>query len=293
MASLATLTTQPAATPSLSRGRWLMASLASWTLPTGLGFALFTFYDVPTSGSSLILTVACPFFIFFLILFSCLSLANIWLPFEGGPKLLADAFRDAGALPEAISLFTSLTALIAVFSCFSYFLFFRFRTDVPTWERRGTGSRMLYLNGVVSGLEIIFAATLIRLLNSVPHSLMDHSSIGRVFYAPAVLGLGQGSISMIGFVLMVAGPSHVRLPDKYEPIVKAMDSPSRSVANIVESGAQTNRSVAQAAPNQSMAALYQAQQRQRQLLVIQTKRILTVGITLRARVIRMLTITYS
>jgi hypothetical protein len=273
-AYLATLPTEPPVT-SLSRGYRQIATVASWVFPVGLGGALFAFYNVPTLEvfychefiliASLISTI---------LLFS-FSLVRIWTSMDDNPKILADLFRDAGVLPQTITVFTCLTALIAVFSFFSYSLFFLIRSHVPMWQRRGKGSWILYMNAVISGLEIIFAATLIKLVSSVRDSLMKHSGVDHsgvdVNYALGCFELLQGTSSLLGFLLMVAGPSFVQLPENYEPISKLDDHPSRSIVSTVEAGAQTNRGVPQAILNQPLANLYQAQQQRRHQLVIETK----------------------
>ncbi|TGJ83047.1 hypothetical protein E0Z10_g5713 [Xylaria hypoxylon] len=274
MAHLDALTIKSAAHAPSSRGIRLIALLASLTFPLGLIYAIYPYWRWS------LITGAVGFVILFFpissIIFLGWSLDALRTPLDGGPETLADELRDIGVVPAPITIFTSLTVVLVALSTFSYYLYFLLRPNVPIWERQGTGSLMLYVNAVVSALEIISAATLIRHLNSVPESLTE-LSIGNYFYAPAYIGLVSAGISILGIVLMVAGPSSLRLPDSYEPTSKASDHPRRSTPDSANRQAQTNPGVPQAAGNQSLAALYQAQQQQRQQLIIQTKRKFMVG----------------
>ncbi|KAF7504083.1 hypothetical protein GJ744_002848 [Endocarpon pusillum] len=90
---------------------------------------------------------------------------------------LAEIFRDAGAAPKVITAVISLITILAVSSFVLYFAYVLHPQNVPTWERRGPGSRLLYVNGFISGLEIISSATLLWLLNSVSNSAMEPQNI--------------------------------------------------------------------------------------------------------------------
>lgn len=273
MPHLATLTTKSKA-DAPGRGLQRLAIIVSWTLPIGLIFTM-----LPSVSNELLIlshmaqSLVTVFFIIVLVVFSCLSLANLWGPFLSGPETLADLFRNVGAVPEAITTLTCLTVILALFSTLYYSSYFIFRSNIPTWERQGARSRILYVNGGVAALEIIFGTTIVRLLNSVPESVFQRSQIGTTFYAPASLALVQGGMALLGFGLMVAGPSAFRLPASYEPILKSSDTQSRPTA---ESAENEVRIIPQAPVNQSLAALYQAQQQQRRQLMIETKRKFTV-----------------
>lgn len=267
MAHLATLTTKSKA-DAPGRGLQLLAVIVSWTLPLGLILTMLPSVSNDLQISQRAQMLAPLLFIIALIVFSCLSLANLWETFSSGPETLADIFRNVGAVPEAITALTCLTIMLALFSTLYYYYYFMFQ-PIPTWERQGARSRILYVNGGVAALEIIFGTAIVRLLNSVPESVFQRSHIGTMFYAPAILALVQGGIVFLGFGLMVAGPSAFRLPASYEPILKSSDTQSRPTAESAENEVQR---IPQAPINQSLAALYQAQQQQRRQLMIETKR---------------------
>ena len=219
--------------------------------------------------------------IFLLLLFNYLGISVDAIRsslFEGGPETFSDTLRNAGVVPEVIITFATLTVALVVLSAFSYHFYFLLRRNIPIWERRGVGSYMLYVNVIVSALEIISASMLIKFLNSVPDSLLQRSGAGGFFYVPAYIGLLSAGSSVVGIVLMVAGPSRVRLPDTYEPIAIATDHPYHAVpSSSAGSRVQTSRGTPQSAENQSLAAVYQAQKQQRQQLMVQTKTNFMVG----------------
>lgn len=273
MAHLETLTTESEA-DSPGRGLKLLAVIVSLTLPVDLiGAMLPSKSNVLLAGPLLISLGFTPFLILFLVAFSCVCLAKLWGPFIGGSETLADLFRNVGAVPEVITTLTCLTVILGLFLTLYYFWYFVFRSNVPTWERKGARSRILYVNGGVAALQIIFGATIVRLLNSVPESVFQRSDIGTLFYGPAALAILQGGLALIGFGFMVAGPSAFRLPASYEPILKISDTQSRPTAEPADIELQR---IPPAPGNHSLAALYQAQQQQRRQLTIETERKFTV-----------------
>lgn len=276
MAPLATLAPKSAEDKPSGRGFRLMAEVAIFTIPTHLMQGMFRQEeDDPYFGPSELAIP--PIFLGFLATVGG-SLWEIWGKNRYGTgTTLAVVFRDGGAVPEAITAVISLITILAVSSFVLYFACVLHPQNVPTWERRGPGSRLLYVNGFISGLEIISSATLLGLLNSVPDSAMELGLRPHMLYAVAPLGLVQGGMSLVGFVLMVAGPSPFRRPKSYKPISKAADNPSRPAADSAEGGTQTNQGISQAAETQTLATLYQAQRQQRQELMKHTQRKFKVG----------------
>lgn len=183
----------------------------------------------------------------------------------------AEVLRAGGAKPEAITALSMLALVLGVFSHFSYYESFRLGVRGNVWNRRGHGSRPLYLNGFISGLQVICSATLAGFLNKVSISSIKRIQQGGIIYTPAVFGLLQGGMSLAGLALMVAGPSPFRLPKSYEPTVKVAQNRRVSTAEPNVSVNLAEICTSQAAEPSTLATLYRAQRQKRQELIEQTQ----------------------